>query len=84
MSEQRQVQVPMVNLADPQNLSNPIGRLFASALARCLFDKHAMAAEKIAIFDFEVVRIYVIRDVRENQADEGQKILSSKLEKLFK
>ncbi|WP_281405105.1 hypothetical protein [Mesorhizobium sp. B2-3-6] len=43
-----------------------------------------MAAEKIAIFDFEVVRSYVIRDVRENQADEGQKILSSKLEKLFK
>ncbi|WP_281406576.1 hypothetical protein [Mesorhizobium sp. B2-4-10] len=40
-----------------------------------------MAAEKIAIFDYEVVRSYVIRDVRENRADE---ILSSKLEKLFK
>lgn len=75
----------MVNLADPQNLSNPIGRLFAPALARCLFDKHAMAAEKIATFDFEVVRSFVIRDVRENRADEEQKkILASKLEKLFK
>ncbi|TPM42994.1 MULTISPECIES: hypothetical protein [unclassified Mesorhizobium] len=75
----------MVNLADPRNLSNPIGRLFASALARCLFDKYAMAAEKIAIFDFQVVRSYVIRDVRENRADQEQKRISaSKLEKLFK
>ncbi|WP_263493622.1 hypothetical protein [Mesorhizobium sp. B294B1A1] len=44
-----------------------------------------MAAEKIAIFDFQVVRSYVIRDVRENRADQEQKRISaSKLEKLFK
>ncbi|RUU90645.1 hypothetical protein EOB59_14570 [Mesorhizobium sp. M7A.F.Ca.MR.176.00.0.0] len=31
MPDPRQVKVPMINLADPQNLSNPIGRLFAPA-----------------------------------------------------
>lgn len=31
MPAPRQVKVPMISLADPQNLSNPIGGLFAPA-----------------------------------------------------
>ena len=44
-----------------------------------------MAAERIDVFDFEIIRGYVIPGVRENRADvEHRNFLSSKLEKLFK
>ncbi|WP_292668940.1 hypothetical protein [Mesorhizobium sp.] len=49
LSDRREVKVPVMNLADPQNLSNPAGRLFAPALIPRLRGGHAAAAEKIAV-----------------------------------
>jgi hypothetical protein len=64
----------MMNLADPQNLSNPVGRLFASVLVSCLLGGHAAAAEKIAVFDFEIIRSNVIPGVPENREAEEQRL----------
>ncbi|ADV13380.1 hypothetical protein Mesci_4270 [Mesorhizobium ciceri biovar biserrulae WSM1271] len=71
MPDPRQVKVPMINLADPQNLSNPIGRLFAPAgtvRKVASVDSHGNTGET---WRRGIDRLY-------------KSVLSSKLEKLFK
>ncbi|AZV22359.1 MAG: hypothetical protein E5Y74_05105 [Mesorhizobium sp.] len=71
MPDPRQVKVPMINLADPQNLSNPIGRLFAPARTVrkvASVDSHGNTGET---WRRGIDCLY-------------KNVLSSKLEKLFK
>ncbi|RUZ78712.1 hypothetical protein EN943_09820 [Mesorhizobium sp. M7A.F.Ca.US.006.01.1.1] len=71
MPDPRQVKVPMINLADPQNLSNPIGGLFAPA----------RTVRKVASVDS---RGNTGETWRRGIDSLYKKVLSSKLEKLFK
>jgi hypothetical protein len=53
LSDRRKVKVPIMSLADRQNLSNPESGLLASALVPCLLA--GMATERMSVFGPENV-----------------------------
>jgi hypothetical protein len=74
LPDRREVKVPAMSLAERKNLSNPVSGLFVSALVSGLLAGQAAAAEKIAVFDFEIIRSNVIAGVPEDREAEQKRL----------
>ena len=63
-----------MSLSDTKKLSNPASRLVASALIACLLGGHAAAAQRAAVFEFEIVQGSVVPGAPDHHEAEEQRL----------